>query len=342
MNKSTKYLINGALIIGMIGALYNIYNQFEADNKNAKFKWNDFFIIIGKSVVIGGILGFLIGMFQDNKMSKILLKTGGAAGLIKILLERYSKLEEALPNKAKKIQNAIYNEFSEMLTEYPSIGGSFTKGTAIENSDVDIPVRFKKDFGRLDHMKDTIEIFFKNKFSDRNLVQIRSQNHSVGLIFDINKEKRRIDIVPMREIENGKGDTFIFSSETNSIKKTNISKQNTHLKFTAKQKEIIKFLKGWKKENEIKIPSIYIEYLIKKIFDENQIPKGIYKTLTFILEYIANNITSIRLVDQTNSNNIISNLMTYDEKREISSFCNDMLYNVRKDERNLLDYCHYE
>lgn len=271
-------------------------------------------------------------------MAKMLDEVGGTAAVIAQSLNKNSYKKGFLEKKAEKLKSLLYQNLKPYLSGYPTLGGSTIEGTAILGSDIDIQVRFKKDSTLIEDMKELIESLIEEKFKDQNLVQIRDQEFSIGLLFEIKGQDQRIDIVPMREIENGHGDAFIYSSSTKSIKKTNASKQYRTLKFTEKQKKIIHALKGWKMENGIEISSTYIEFLVLRAFRSIHIPRGVEKSLLRIVEFIADNITTIRIVDPGNSNNVISSNLSINEKEVISQFCYKMLSEIKKDERNILDY----
>ena len=338
MNKTIKYAKNGALIIGIGNAILNAYNQLNNQDENSQFDWEECLKSFGKGALIGGAGGLAIGAVKDNEMTKILMATGGTAGFIKEVLNNYTDNDLSLPKKAQKIQKKIHNEFKEYLSEYPSINGSVVKGTAIQNSDIDIQVKFNRNADSIENIRNNIEDYFNESFYDRNLKKVRSQNHSIGLVFDLKGEDKRIDIVPMREIENGKGDTYLYSTKNSSIKKTNTQKQISKLKFTEKQKHIIKLLKGWKIDNDLYFPSVLIEHLVKITFIGNSVPHDTDKALLFTIEFIANNITQIRIVDPANTNNIISDCLTNTEKEELQNFCFKMLNEIDKDKRNIIDY----
>ena len=341
MNKTIKYATNGAFIFGIGNAFLNAINQLNNQDETNPFNWSELLKAFCKGALIGGAGGLAIGAIKDKEMTNILMATGGTAGFVKEVLNNYTDNELSLPKKAQKIQKKLHNEFKEHLSEYPSINGSLVKGTSIKSSDIDIQLKFNKDADSIDNIRNKVEDYFKKSFYDRNLMKVRSQNHSIGLVFDIKGEVKRIDVVPMREIENGKGDTFLYSTKSNSIKKTNAQKQISKLKFTDKQKKIIKLLKGWKIDNGLNFSSVLIEHLVKRTFLNNSVPRGLDKALLFTIEFIANNITQIRIIDPANTNNIISDCLTYNKKKNLQSFCFKMLNEVEKDKRNIIDYFEY-
>jgi predicted nucleotidyltransferase len=338
MSKTIKYGLNGALIVGTGNAILNAINQMNRQDESITFNWKELFQAFCKGAFVGGASGLALGAIRDNDMNKILIATGGTASFIKEALNSYTNDDITLPKKAAGIQKQLYNEFREYLSEYPSINGSIIKGTSILNSDIDIQIKFNKDAGTIEDVRNIVEGFLRDSFFDNKLQNIRSQNHSIGLVFNINGEEKRIDIVPLREIENGKGDTYLYSTKNSSIKKTNAKIQISKLRFTEKQKQIIKLLKGWKIDNGLQLPSILIEYIVKRAFAEFTMPKRIDKALLFVIEYIANNITYIRVIDPSNTNNIISDSLSCNEKVELQDFCFKMLDEIKKDERNIIDY----
>lgn len=339
MNKAIKYAANGALIFGVLNGLINAFRQLNNDDEDKSFDWMECLKAAGKGAALGGFGGLAVGSVKDDEMTDLLNIAGGTSGFLKKALDNYMDDDNmSLHTKAQEIQLLINSEFGALLSEYPSLNGSIVKGTDIYSSDIDIHVRFNKKSGRIEDMINIVETFFRERFEDKQLSKIRRQNHSIGLFFETNGKEERIDIVPMREIDNGRGDTYIYSTKSNGIRKTNAQKQIGALELTNKQKQIIKLLKGWKIDNGLRLPSILIEYIVKKAFSQKAVPRGLDKTLLFVVEFIANNITSMRIVDPANSNNVISDSLSYDEKAGIQSFCREMLADVSKDARNILDY----
>lgn len=339
MNKTIKYAVNGALIFGTINVLSSLVKQLNSCEEEKTIDWTKCFIALGRGVLIGSMGGFVIGTIRDNNMSKTLITVGGTVGFIKKSLEGYSDIDTTiLPQKIKNIQSKINNEFGEDLSEYPSVSGSSKKGIAINTSDVDVQVKFNRNTESIKNIRGLLESYLNESFYDRNLIKVRSQNYSIGLIYDIKGEEKRIDIVPMREVGNGKGDTYLYSIKNDSIKKTNTKKQLEKLKLSEKQKHIIKLLKGWKVDNNLKFPSVFLEHIVNRAFKEKVVPYRIDKALFFLIEYIANNITQIKIVDPANTNNIISEVLSYNDKIYLKDFCNKMLNEIDKDERNIIDY----
>ena len=343
MNKALKYATNGVLIFGIGNATINIFQQLNNPNSNQKFDWLKFFKAFGNGAVVGGTGGFAIGLIRDNKMSKNIASVGNVPKYLNKTLNYYKDDNTLLLEKAEQIQNKLDSKFKKELANYPNLNGSITKDTSIYGSDIDIQIPFKRNSGSIENVYNSVSDFIFDEFEDAKLVGIRKQKHSIGLEFNIENEIKRIDVVPLREVDNNSGDTYLYVNNTGfferpTYKKTNYLKQSKTLQFSAKEKKIIRLLKVWKVENNLKLKSIHIEFLVKKAFEKKQIPYGIEKCLLETISFLAENIMFIKIIDPANTNNIISNSLTYKEKESISEFCYKMIENLTKDQRNIIDY----
>lgn len=343
MNKAVKYATNGALIFGIGNATINIFKQFNSQNPNQKFDWIKLLKAFGNGALVGGTSGFVIGLFRDNKMSKVITSVGNVPKYLNKTLNYYKEDNTLLLEKAEQVQNKLDSKFKKELANYPNLNGSITKDTTIYGSDIDIQIPFKRNSGSIENIYNSVSDFMFDEFEDVKLVGIREQKHSIGLEFNLENEIKRIDVIPLRQIDNNSGDTYLYVNNTGffekpTYKKTNYLKQLKTLQFSAKEKKIIRLLKVWKVENNLKLKSIHIEFLVKKAFENKSIPYRIDNCLLETINYLAENIMFTKIIDPANTNNIISNSLTYKEKENISDFCYTMIENITKDERNIIDY----
>lgn len=340
LNKAAKYGTTSALAFGAGNALVNVLNQ----NKSGKpFDWNIFLKAFAKGFLIGGATGFAFGYLLDSKMTTIFEKTEDLSGYLNKKLRTCTNDPSAILKKANNLRWQLYNNFGDYLTEYPTLQGSATKGTAIEGSDIDVQISFKRNIGTIENVYDIVNEFCAGDYADNAVKSIRSQKHSIGILYQIKDKVKRIDVVPLRELNNGSGDAYLYVRNDSffgnpGYKKTNAKKQLSIFKFTAQQKRIIKLLKTWKIENNLSIKSIFIEYLVKKAFERNRMPTDISECLLEVVKFIGDNITTIRFVDPANTNNIISDSLTYLQKVNTQRYCYEMLDNVAYDQRNIIDY----
>lgn len=102
----------------------------------------------------------------------------------------------------------------------------------------------------------------------------------------------------------------LFTSPT--FTKTDISLQAS-VRLTQTQKKIIMILKKWKEDNQLPMSSYMIQLLVLKAFDRNKdhLPRKLTDKLLMTLQFIADNIRSIRLLSIENSNNDVNNNSDY-------------------------------
>jgi len=341
MNKAKTYAQTGALTFGIGNALVNALNQLKTPNN--KFDWGQLAFAAGKGALFGGAGGFVLGSIRDNQMSQVFSKFGNVPNYLHKSLGYYKDDNALLLSKAEQVKSKLSQKFKNDLAITPKFHGSIAKGTSISGSDIDIQLEFKKDSGTLADVYYSVSDFIFDEFKDTNLESVREQKHSIGMEFKLKGEIKRIDIVPVRQIENGNNDTSLFVNKTGffekpSYKKTNSPKQLSSLKFNYREKRIIKLLKVWKTENNLRIKSIHLEWLAKKAFEQKSISNNIEKALSDVVYFIATNIEYMRIVDPANSNNIISNSLTSKEKSTISQFCFKMIEDIKMDKRNIIDY----
>lgn len=343
MNKAKTYAQTGAIIFGIGNALINTLYQLSNNKPNKKFDWGQLAFATGKGALFGGAGGFVLGSIRDNQMTFVFSKFDNVPNYLHKSLDYYKDDNALLLKKAEKVKIKLNQKFKNDLAITPKFHGSISKGTSIYGSDIDIQLQFKKDFGTLADVYHSVSDFVFDEFKDSSLEGVREQKHSIGMEFKIKGEIKRIDIVPVRQIENGNNDTCLFVNKTGffekpTYKKTNSERQLSALTFNYREKRIIKLLKVWKAENNLSIKSIYLEWLTKKAIEQKSLSNNIENALMDVIYFIATNIKYIRIVDPANSNNIISNSLTNEEKSTISQFCFKMIEDIKKDKRNVIDY----
>ncbi|NBV99587.1 MAG: hypothetical protein EBR67_08800, partial [Proteobacteria bacterium] len=86
----------------------------------------------------------------------------------------------------------------------------------------------------------------------------------------------------------------------------------------------IKLLKIWRELNKLDFPSIYLEYLLIKdvLLYKSKNSNNLGANFFHVLQTLAqntNNCLYSRLIDPANSNNVLSDLLTKQEKEKIIS-----------------------
>jgi len=195
---------------------------------------------------------------------------------------------------------------SKIETFYYS--GSYAKGTAINlKYDLDLCVYFTPNsFSTLKDMYNQTDGCLR-RYGHNTRKQAVSLRISLG--------KEQIDIVPGRRISSGSPEANLYVTTNGSQIKTNIQ---THKKFISESgaRPIIKLLKIWKIRHGIHFKSFALELLVIRAL-EGYTGQGYDNTLLHVLDFIKDKVTTIRLVDPANSNNVVSGLISVNDKTNI-------------------------
>jgi hypothetical protein len=328
MNRKTQYAINGAIGGTLISALVNAFKQLNRieENPQLKFDWSELLKAGGKGALIGGGGGLVVGAIVDevNANTKAINTDSYLSSFaFAVQADKNSSLYKVSERKCEQIIKFLEKEFTYELSDVPFQWGSNAKGTAIEGkSDFDIMVRFHRNSFTVEEMYYSVLDAFKEKFYDNAIVEVIDQKKSIGLAFSLKGESVRIDVVPMRDIDTNPRNTAsnlyvnnkgLFSKPT--ITKTDIPLQAS-IQLTPTQKKLIIMLKKWKTDNDVPISSYMIQLFVVKAYERNRnnIPRKLTDKLMLVLEFIAENINTIRLVSPENTNNIVSDIHVTDKE----------------------------
>lgn len=196
--------------------------------------------------------------------------------------------------------------------------GSLAKGTAISlASDVDIMVSLtsncNENNGGLSGIYESLHTALSSQYS------VRKQNVSIR----INLNGLEVDVTPARKQPGSTDYHWLYVSKFDTWKQTNIQKHITDVSQSGRTNEI-KLLKIWRELNHLDFPSIYLEYLLidnillNKTKDINKLADNFWHVLLELARDTGNPLFS-RIVDPANSTNILSDLLSSEEKHEIIS-----------------------
>ncbi len=232
-------------------------------------------------------------MTGDEYLSSLLRKyTVDAAGAqaagrsIYPVLERWGK------------QHLLSKEFS----------GSLAKGTAISiGTDADVFLSLSSAFpGTLSEMYSTLF----------DAVQAagympRRQNVSIG----VKLNGYSIDLVPGRRQSQTGADHSLYRNKSQSWTQTNITKHVAYVRDSGRLQEI-RILKVWRQLHQIEFPSFYLEMAAIDALSHARKGNVAANVLTS-LRHFMDRIETARYVDPANTNNVISDDCTVQQKRLI-------------------------
>jgi hypothetical protein len=222
------------------------------------------------------------------------------------IIKKYSFLNEDI-TKIKLRIRPLYREIRNWGGEYlldilPS--GSFAKGTAIKGAvDIDLLISLKNQ------TPNTLKEIYDSLFA--NLSQTYSatkQNVSIG----IQCQGIKIDLVPAKRMYNMTHPHSIYVNKLDVWTKTNIHKHIALVK-ESPHKNIIKLAKIWRNLHCIEFPSFLLELSVLEALKRRAIGRIDTKFLLY-LEYLSDNFIFEKISDPANTNNVISDTLSDDEK----------------------------
>ena len=264
---------------------------------------------------------------------------------VDVIMEKYK-------TKRDEIKDALEDKFKDAIVVRAINSGSYAKHDAINiKFDLDICQPFKRNsFESLEEMADAVFNFFNEEYEDDELIKYktRKQRVSTGLIFVIDGDEIQMDVVPGRELNE---DDYLITNRLNlyvrpklmqaaSSTQTNIQKHIDLITGKNDERNIIRLLKIWKvNKNKDRVKSFLVELITLRAFDGcSSIPADQWEKLKLTLEFIRDNIKTIRLEDPANSNNVVSNTMTDSEKSNFSDDMEFMLNHIEENAENLKIY----
>jgi hypothetical protein len=189
--------------------------------------------------------------------------------------------------------------------------GSVAKGTAVSlSSDIDYLVSLTQD------CNETLKGIFDSLYLHLGkYYKIRRQNVSFG----INLDGLKVDVAAAKKRVGNTDYHSMYVSKTDSWVQTNIQRHINDVSGSGRLSEI-KLLKVWRELNDLEFPSIYMEYLlingVLKNRQKNNLEGNFHHVLLELAKNQGNPLFS-RLIDPSNSNNILSDLITTKEKNII-------------------------
>lgn len=188
--------------------------------------------------------------------------------------------------------------------------GSFAKGTANRSStDIDFFLTLSSN---------TPDTLAQIRSSLGNCLtqhgyQYRDQNVSLG----INASGYRVDLVPGKRQSQYGGDHSLFRKKANTWTKTNIRTHITTVLGSGRTEEI-RVLKLWRFQKGFEFPSIYLELATIEALRGQ--PRGrLSDNIATALRHFESSLTTKRIVDPANTNNVISDDLSASDKLKVAT-----------------------
>lgn len=188
--------------------------------------------------------------------------------------------------------------------------GSYAKETGVRgNSDVDVFISLKSD------TKQTLKELYEMVLSlaKDNAWSPRRQNVSVGVTVN----GTRGDLVPGKVQAGYQNYHSLYLRKRDSWTQTNVALHVDSVRNSGRLKEI-RALKTWRMLHRLEFPSLYLEmFAIDALKGRSR--SALAENVLHVLRTMGSSLTSTRLVDPANTNNILSDDLTQAEKQQVAA-----------------------
>lgn len=346
MKKNEKVILVAAVIFAGLGLVLNGLKQRESISNDPDKKFDfDELLKTGLLWGIGGGIGsaiilFLISLCEEKELDQ---EDFNEVTYLKNVLFSFkmNEVDEATISKGLEIRKALHNNFKDLLLGKPTYQGSIPQGTALSGiSDLDIRVGFKKtSFPTLEEMYFTVLEYFENEFEDAQLIEVRQQKRSIGLIYNLLGTEVCIDVVPGRRTNfiRGGNEYNLFENAKSIFDKPSRIKMNPHKQADLGRNpysvsKITALLKVLNEKEDLPMKSVLIKELTKSAFEKNRrrLPKRIDRQLLMVMGYIRDNIESKIVLAPDNRNIVLSNLLSNSQKRNVADHLKVIIQDIEK------------
>ena len=216
---------------------------------------------------------------------------------------QFNPLTEIVSPLSFELQQTFGNELRGL-----QLSGSNAKGTAVIGStDVDLFLSFAPVGITL---RDNYQAVFD--YAQRAGYAPRKQNVSIGITYG----GKSVDLVPGRR-QPTPGYHSLYRRRVNTWTQTNVDLHIQKVRNSGRTAEI-RALKIWRNQHRLDFPSFYLELLTLEGMNASRTYSFADRVLAG-LRYFASHIERSRIIDPSNTNNIISDDLTAAEKRLIAA-----------------------
>lgn len=188
--------------------------------------------------------------------------------------------------------------------------GSYAKETGVRGiSDVDVFISLKSDTKQT--LKELYEMLFS--LAQKNGWSPRRQNVSVGVAVN----GTRGDLVPGKVQAGYQNYHSLYLRKRDSWTQTNVALHVDKVRNSGRLKEI-RAIKIWRLLHGLEFPSLYLElFAIDALSGRSR--SALAENVLHVLRTVGSSLTSTRVVDPANTNNVLSDDLTQAEKQRIAA-----------------------
>jgi len=187
--------------------------------------------------------------------------------------------------------------------------GSYTKNTRVIGS-TEMDFLISLDI----HTCGTLNDLYENLFSylESEKMNPKRKNFSIRLIYS----NVSFELFLTRKPSADKEGNMLFNGETQACLETNVHK-HTDLVTKSERMDEIMALKIWRNLHHLKFPTLYLELtVLNALFNRKK--NRLEKNFLNVMDYLIDRFIDDEVRDPANHENIVSGLLTHDEKKIIS------------------------
>jgi len=203
----------------------------------------------------------------------------------------------------------LLNEWGGLMLRNVHPSGSFAKGTAVRSgTDIDLFVSISHEC--TDSLRDIYQKLYK-RLQEKGYSP-KQQNVSINVrvgAFDV-------DLVPAKH-QSGNGEYHsLHRRRADTWTQTNVANHISTVANSGRTREI-KIVKLWRNQKHLDFPSFYLELTVLAALSgaRGDLSDNVWKAF----EYLRDNFASARVVDPTNTNNIVSDDLSAAERAQVVS-----------------------
>jgi hypothetical protein len=228
-----------------------------------------------------------------------------------ILTGPYSPAEQSANALAPYIRRWAGNYLANIF-----FSGSYAKGTGVRGStDIDIFISLSSNLTT--NLGDIYSGLFD--FALKQGWNPRKQNVSIGIQY----LGQKIDLIPGQVQAGYQNYHSLYRSKVNSWTQTNVALQTKLVRESGRTNEI-RAIKIWRNLRNLEFPSFFLELMVIQALRGRRIG-ALADNVLEAIRFVANNLIAARIIDPSNTNNIISDDLTIAEKQFIVAQANSTL-----------------
>lgn len=214
--------------------------------------------------------------------------------------------ENSNTNHAEQIASNIRPIIKKWSGEYFKeiyLSGSLAKGTANKSSnDIDLLISLKANPIPLKKIYNSLFLYMQGAG-----YYPKKQNVSINITVN----GYDVDLVPARMQDSISQNHSLYCRKKDEYIKTNVHKHIELVRNSGYTNEI-RIVKLWRDQNKVDLPSFYLEMIVMSALKDSN--TRISDNILKVFKYIKDNFYNTRVIDPANTNNIISDNLTADEK----------------------------